>query len=112
MAVFVSSKQEFGFRGSPAALVQVPTPSAAQSASFRHPICEFPAHDPQAHFLPVAPLQFGLCSVSAMVLLPLLVLSPLIDRVAMRPAADGGQSRLVVPKAGIDVVPFPSHASP
>ena len=53
-------RQAFGFRGSPALFVQVPAATAAQSASWSHPIDAFSEQVAHTHSYPAAPLQFGL----------------------------------------------------
>jgi hypothetical protein len=98
-------------RGSPAELVHVPTPAAAQSASLVQDTLEFPEHPPQAHFFPGAPLQLGLAAESVRLAAVLLLASLMLSNEMTVPGF-GGQSRLVAPNSATEVVPLASHKPP
>jgi hypothetical protein len=91
----VSSTQAFGFRGSPAALVQVPAPAVMHSASVKQGMLELPEQLAHMHFFPGAPVQFGLPATSVLVTVPSFRLLKSTGSVATSVPPPGGQSRLV-----------------
>src|SRR5262249_46456608 len=108
----LSSMQAFGLRGSPAALVQVPIPKVAQTASLAQGMLELPEQLLHMHFLPGAPLQVGLDAESVLVTVPAFVLVRSTGSVPTSVPPEGGQSRLVEPNDGTGDSPFASHDAP
>ena len=85
-----------------------------QSASVVHGVAAASWQVSQRHLRLVKPaaLQLGLDAASVMVRAPSFVMVRSIGSAAINAAGCGGQSRLITPKNGLAVRPFPSHARP